>query len=58
MRIDYNPKHTVLHMVPEDDDERFLLETMYRERMALVNDSKVMINGDLQKLVFRVYVKK
>lgn len=58
MRVDYKPERTMFYLVPENEDERFQLETIYRERMVLVNDSKVTLDGDLQKLAFKVYVRK
>lgn len=59
LKIKYEEKHVMLYMEPESEEEEYLLDTMRRERINLVNDAVILKpDGSIKSLPFKVYVRK
>ena len=58
MKVQYGEGNVNLYLMPENDDERDMLERIYRERVVLVCDGKITLHGEIQKLPFKVFTRK
>lgn len=56
--LQYDDRHTYLYLIPENDDEVKSLTDLFYEKVVLVNDSHVTVEGRLSKLCFKVYTRK